>query len=127
MDDEPKPKRSAWRHAAGGLALLVCLGLSMWLIERRGWTNFSGWWQRGEMITQRGQVAIRDEVEFEMTRVEVHRRIGTGRDEEWSPKIRAEAYLECGFRIIYQHRDTGEGDGWLVLRVEDINADGSLR
>lgn len=98
----PKPKRrSAFRHAIGGLALLVSIGLSMWLLERRGWTKFGEWWRHTRWTLSDRSSALRDRVRPGMTPSEVHQRIGAGQRTFWTRSEFFEDYPEYGARIVY--------------------------
>lgn len=119
MDDESKPKRrSAVRHALGGLALLVCIGLGMWLLESRGWTNWYGSWRRFQIeVWDHG--SIRNQVKVGMTRDEVRMRIGRGQDVALRYSVAAERYHQHGFQVIFFEKQTNNGLEWFVEQVED--------
>ncbi len=137
MDDEPKPKRRpAWRHALGGLALLVVLGCNLWLLERAGLTDWSTLWRyvRTAFTDRR---AAREKVFVGMYQEEVEKQIGRGGGPGYITQIwqsdldrppvpcpyslpfkRAE-YPEFGFDVIYHGRDVLHQDDWEVVAVVD--------
>lgn len=137
-DDEPKPKRrSALRHALGGLALLVCIGLSTWLLERAGLTNWSTWWRyvRTAFDDRR---AARKKVLTGMSQEEVERQLGCGDESgfvtvSWCVKpgpgpvvrppypipFKRVEYPEYGFDVVYSGGQIASNAGWQVVAVED--------
>jgi hypothetical protein len=119
--NDPKPKRrSAWRHAAGGLVLLGCIGLGMWLVERRGWTNFGGWW-REQHLRSVGRQAIREQVQKGMTWAEVRQRIGSGTSVSYARGYHGaeESYWEYGFYVYYSGQSSDDESAWRVTRIDD--------
>lgn len=119
--DESKPKRrSALRHAVGGLALLLCIGLGMWLLDRTCITAFGGTWRRLTIHLASGRQAVRERAEVGMPLREVHRRIGRGTvNGRVAPGVMFEDYNE-GFRVVYWGAVTDDNSGWVVTRVEEL-------
>lgn len=124
--DKPKPKRrSAFRHALGGLALCGCLLFGVWMLERAKWTDIGGTWRRAQIGLSGGRQGVRDQVQVGMTQTEVRQRIGYG---DWwylSKVTVVEEYPDCAFQVVYRGVAPADGD-WVVERVEDIHAPGSL-
>lgn len=126
---EPKPKRrSAFRHALGGLMLLVCIGIGMWLLERRGLTDWSGMWRRTQ-VQMCGPRVLRDQIRPGMSWDEVTTRLGYAEqggssfppnDPKYASASMWEAYPQYGFRVIYRGGNTYFGDHRKVLAVEDL-------
>jgi hypothetical protein len=142
-EGEPKPnRRNAWRQALGGLMLLGCLLANLWLIERAGWTDFRGWWQRAVVQLRGGSNALREKVRMGMTREEVKQILWGEPEQPWSnvvvsirvpdgesgplpryldypcPFARVE-YPEYGFNVVYHGQDLSNQDDWTVVGVED--------
>jgi len=104
-DDEPKPKRrSALRHALGGLALLICLALGALLLERAGLTSFGEWWQNARWALSDKAAALRERVKPGMTVDDVHEQIGTPQDAYVTTSEFWEDYPEYGARVVYSRR-----------------------
>lgn len=103
--DEPKPKRrSALRHALGGLALLICLVLGALLLERAGLTSFGDWWRNARWSFSDSAAAIRERVKPGMTIDDVHEQIGNGESAYVTPSEFWEDYPEYGARVVYSRR-----------------------
>ena len=127
-EEEPKPKRrSALRHALGGLALLVCIALGMWLIETAGWTNFGQRWAETQGRWY-GPDAMRERVKVGMTYAEVTGQIGRGKEgRSWFLRVNGcvghvvEEYPEYGFVVLYLSEDCMNKDAWKVSAVKDLS------
>jgi len=119
-NDEPKPKRrSAFSHAFSGFTLLVCIGVSMWLLEQAGWTDLEGTWRRTQTRFTLGRQGFRDQIKVRMVQAEVHQLIGTGVKRSVGPGVMVEDYSE-GFRVVYRVLDLGYTEFWEVTGVEDL-------
>ena len=137
-DDEPKPKRrSALRHALGGLALLFLLALGFVLLDQAGIVNLGGS-ARQMWVRCVGREAMREKVRVGMTRGEVVSRIGTSSGPTFAtmcvltkpgtapppgldyptPFTKAE-YPEYRFNVVYHGKDVDQQDEWKVIAVED--------
>lgn len=143
MDDEPKPKRrSALRHALGGLALVVLLISNAVLLEMAGITEWSRWSRHVRSTFGGGREGMRKQVFCGMTRKEVEARIGGAsgevfmtvsvgivpggrgpvRESTYPWPFAKVSYPEYGFTIVYHCKtyfyDT---DSWTVSAVEDLD------
>ncbi len=128
MEDEPKPKRrSAFSHALAGITLFSCIALSMWLLERAGWTDFGQRWAetQGRWF---GPDAMRERVKPGMTHAEVTGRIGRGKERRsWFLRIGrgagyvVEEYPEYGFIVAYYSEGFMNKNAWKVFAVKDLS------
>lgn len=142
MDDEPKPKRrTAFRHALGGLALLMCIGASSWVLDCVGLLDVRSWCRQSRVWFM-GRESMREQVFVGMEQKDVEARIGEGRPSNWiqfTAPVRPKAglprssspsevqltrvgYPEYGFDIVYTApmSQIGEPDiSWKVVAVED--------
>lgn len=142
MDDEPKPKRrSALRHALGGLALVVLMAVSAVLLEKAGVTDWGSWSRHARAQFGGGREGMRKQVFVGMTRKEVEARIGGVSGEVFmtvsfsispgsSGPVRESAYPwpfarayypEYGFTVVYHCPADDDPGRWKVCAVEDGN------
>lgn len=140
---EPRPKRrSAWRHATGGLMLCGFVAANLWLVERAGWTNWREWWRETWVQLRGGSHSLREKVQLGMTREEVKRNLWGEPEQPWSntvisirtpdcdsgllprylaypcPFARVD-YPEYGFTVIYHGKPDEPKNEWKVVAVED--------
>ena len=140
-DDNPKPKRrSALRHALGGLALVVLLITNAVLLEMAGITEWSRWSRHVRSTFGGGREGMRKQVFCGMTRKEVEARIGTSgevrvvvsigivpggrgpiRASSYPWPFAEASYPEYGFTVVYHCPNSDDTDSWTVSAVEDLD------
>jgi hypothetical protein len=136
--DEPKPKRrSTFRHARGGLALVVVTALSLFLLERAGIIDSGSLVRHVRALFGGGREEMRKQVFWRMTRKDVEDRIGTGGEslsfvtmsggvgpgpirQAHPTQFCRIPYREYGFEVVYFCRDINDPESWTVSAVEDL-------